>query len=82
MIDGADQSNPLGPVAQMREHIRQLEDAIIAQNEVIATLELSGRDARQARAIRAQLWVSQEFDRAELERMIGENDPQTDQPKA
>jgi hypothetical protein len=61
-------------VAKLRRRIEQTEAKIIAQNEVIAVLELSGRDAREARAIRAQLWVSQETDRAELEQLTGEND--------
>ena len=61
-------------IANLRRRIEQTEAKIIAQNEVIAVLEMSGRDAREARAIRAQLWVSQETDRAELEQLAGESD--------
>ena len=59
-------------VASLRKRIEQAEAEIIAQNEVIAALELGGRDSREARAIRAQLWVSQEVDRAELARLVDE----------
>jgi hypothetical protein len=61
-------------IAKLQRRIEQTEAKIIAQNEVIAVLELSGRDAREARAVRAQLWVSQETDRAELEQLTGKND--------
>ena len=65
-------------LAELRRRIEQAEAEIIAQNEVIAALELSGRDAREARAVRAQLWVSQETDRAALEQLIEENDQHAD----
>jgi hypothetical protein len=65
-------------IASLRKCIEQAEAEIIAQNEVIAALELSGRDSREARAIRAQLWLSQETDRAALERLVDENDKQRD----
>jgi hypothetical protein len=61
-------------IIQLRKRIEQAEAEIIAQNEAIAALELRGRDSRQARAIRAQLWISQETDRAELERLAEGND--------
>jgi hypothetical protein len=57
-------------LASLRSRIEKAEAKIVTQNEVIASLELSGRDSREARAIRAQLWVSQEVDRAELERLV------------
>jgi hypothetical protein len=60
--------------ANLRKRIEQVEAGIIAQNEVIAALELRGRDSREARAVRAQLWISQETDRAELERLVDKND--------
>jgi hypothetical protein len=61
-------------IIQLRKRIEQAEAEIIAQNEAIAALELRGRDSRQARAIRAQLWISQETDRAELERLAEGDD--------
>jgi hypothetical protein len=73
MAADVDHSNQMDPLTQVREHIQQLELAIVAQNEIIATLELGGRDAREARAVRAQLWVSQEVDRAEMDRLLAEN---------
>jgi hypothetical protein len=71
-------SSDLGDrIASLRRRIDEAEADIIAQNEVIATLELGGRDSREARAVRAQLWVSQETDRAELERLVDELGRQT-----
>lgn len=76
-----DENSSSGGVAaqieSLRKRIDQAEADIIAQNEVIATLELGGRDSREARAVRAQLWVSQETDRAELERLVDELGRQT-----
>jgi uncharacterized protein (DUF1330 family) len=60
-------------IANLRKRIEHAEAEIIAQNEVIAAVELSGRDSREARAVRAQLWLSQETDRAELKRLIEED---------
>jgi len=47
-----DRNAQLNPIAQVRNRIQQVEVEIIAQNEIIAVLEQSGRDAREARAIR------------------------------
>jgi hypothetical protein len=70
MTRDVDQSGQLDPLAEVRRRIQQLEAAIVAQNEVIATLELRGRDARKARAVRAGLWISQETDLAEMARLL------------
>jgi hypothetical protein len=64
----------LALVAKVRKRIQEAEAEIIAQNEIIATLERSGRDAREARAVRAQLWLSHEADLAEVERLLNETD--------
>jgi hypothetical protein len=75
--NGMNQNARLELIARVRERIQEAEAKIIAQNEVIAALEMSGRDSREARAIRAQLWIAQETDRAELERLIDEKDEQS-----
>lgn len=72
MTDRARRNIQLDAISLLRACILRAEAEIIIQNEVIAALELSGRDAREARAIRARLWLTQEADRAELERLISE----------
>jgi hypothetical protein len=62
-------SYSLNVIGQLRKRIEERQFEVVAQNEVVARLELSGQDAREARAIRAQLWLSQEADRAEIERL-------------
>jgi hypothetical protein len=64
-----DKNASLNVIGQLRKSIQDRHAEIVAQNEIIARLELSGQDAREARAIRAQLWLSQETDRAEIERL-------------
>jgi 3-deoxy-D-arabino-heptulosonate 7-phosphate (DAHP) synthase class II len=60
------------PIAQVRNRIQQLEVEIIDQNEIISTLERIGRDSREARAMRAQLWLSHEAALVEMERLLAE----------
>ena len=69
-----DRTAQLNFIAEVRKRIQQVEAEIIAQNETIAALERSDRDVREARAIRAQLWVSQEVNLAEMERLLEEMD--------
>ena len=59
-------------MAEVRKRIQQLEAEIVTQNETIAALERNGRDAREARAIRAKLWLSHESELAEIERLLEE----------
>jgi hypothetical protein len=55
MARDVDRNAQLGLLTQVRERIQKVEADIIAQNETIATLERTGRDAREAKALRAQL---------------------------
>jgi hypothetical protein len=51
-----------------------IDGELIAQNILIATLERTGKDARESRALRAQLWVDQEADSNEMEHLLNELD--------
>lgn len=70
MTRDIDRNAQLELLAQVQERIRQVEADIIAENEAIAALERAGRDAREARALRARLWISQETNLAERDRLI------------
>jgi hypothetical protein len=72
MVHDIDRNIHLKLIAQLRKRIQQVEADIIAQNETIALLERSGRNARHARAVRAQLWMAQEGDLAEMDRLLEE----------
>jgi hypothetical protein len=76
MAHDFDRNAQLHRIAEVQKRIEQAEADIIAQNEIIAALEGRGRDAREARAIRAQLWVSQESDIAEMDRLLEEMNSQ------
>ena len=80
MAHNVNRNAQLKLIAQVRKRIQQGEADIIVQNETIAALERSGRDAREARAVRAQLWVAQEADLAEMDRLLEEmNIPESPQ---
>lgn len=66
-------SDHLRMIAYTLKCIRQMEAEIIAQNEIVAALERSRRDARAARSIRAQLWARHEAAFAQVEQFLEEN---------
>ena len=67
-----DRNAQLKLIAEVQQRIEQVKADLVAQNETIAALERNGRDAREARAARARLWVSQEADLAEMDRLLDE----------
>ena len=69
-----DRNAQLKLVAKLRKRFQESEEELIAQNVLIAALERTGDDAKEARAFRAQLWVTQEEDLAEMERLLDEMD--------
>ena len=67
-----DRNAQLKLIAEVQQRIEHVKADLVVQNEIIAALERSGRDAREARAARARLWVSQEADLAEMDRLLAE----------
>ena len=67
-----DRNAQLKLIAEVQLRLEHVKADLVTQNETIAALERSGRDAREARAARARLWVSQEADLAEMDRLLAE----------
>ena len=67
-----DRNAQLKLIAEVQHRIEHVKADLVVQNEIIAALERSGRDAREARAARARLWVAQEADLAEMDRLLAE----------
>jgi len=67
-----DRNAQLKLIAEVQQRIEHVKADLVVQNEIIAALERSGRDAREARAARARLWVAQEADLAEMDRLLAE----------
>lgn len=73
-----DRNAHLKLIAEIQGRIQQVEADLISQNEIIAALERGRRDARKARAVRAQLWLFHEADLAEMARLLEEMSGQKD----
>ena len=67
-----DRNAQLKLIAEVQQRIEHVQAELVTQNETIAALERSGRDAREARAARARLWVSQEAELALMNRLLAE----------